>query len=112
MQKEKQIKKKKHSRLIDISHHLESLFNTILLNLSTLNSSVILLSEKSQNIEGIIASNRNKFTILRPVDLYALVEAGNSKHDTNLFCLNLDPPDQATSGPIIEANSTLSFNAK
>jgi len=48
---------KQNIPFIDISNNLKSFLDTIILDLSGLNSSSILFSKKPQNIEGIITSN-------------------------------------------------------
>ena len=58
--------------LVDISDNLKSGFNSILFDLTVLNSLEILLSGESQDVEGVLAGKCDELSALRPVNLFML----------------------------------------
>jgi hypothetical protein len=84
-------------RLANVSDDLEGGFDTILLNISRLDSLNIILTRESQNVKGILTSNRHQLAAVRPVDLLGL---------------NLNSSDKTTSSPVEKGDTTLTCNTE
>lgn len=54
---------------IDVSDDLESGFNAIFVNLASLESGNVVFPREAEDVVGVVASQSDKFAVLRPVDL-------------------------------------------
>lgn len=59
----------------NICDDLKGRFHTVLVHLASLYGLDIVLAGESQNVEGIVASDRNKLPAIRPVDLILVSHA-------------------------------------
>lgn len=84
-------------RLANVSDDLKSRLDTILLNISRLDSLDIVLARESQNVKGILTSNRHQLAAIGPVDLLRL---------------NFDSSNKTTSSPVKERDTTLTCDAE
>jgi hypothetical protein len=55
--------------LINIGNNFECSLNSVILDLTRLNSRNILIARETQNVERVFTSKRDKLTALRPVNL-------------------------------------------
>lgn len=84
-------------RLANVSDNLKGGLDTILLNFSRLDSLNIVLTRESQNVKGILTSNRHQLAAIGPVDLLRL---------------NLDSSNETTSSPVKERDTTLTCDTE
>jgi hypothetical protein len=58
-----------HSRLVDIGDDLEGSLDAIVLHLASLDGRDVVFTRESQNVEGVLASNRDELAAVGPEDL-------------------------------------------